>query len=148
MRIFVQYKPSGEIFSLATTSSKQVPIAIRDFKILEIFERILPGEYKVENNSLVKYSLEGASRYKQVPLTPAEWDPKLEQWIDTRTLETQWEVVTTKRNELLAATDWVAARAYEQNTPVPENYRIYRQALRDITNQTDPFDITWPVLEE
>ena len=69
------------------------------------------------------------------------------QWEDPRTAETQWPVVQAQRNALLSATDWVTARAYEQGEPVPENYRVYRQALRDVTNQPDPFNITWPVLE-
>jgi len=27
---------------------------------------------------------------------------------------------------------------------MPANVKTYRQALRDITKQSDPFDITWP----
>jgi len=69
------------------------------------------------------------------------------QWEDPRTPETEWPLVRAKRDNLLAQTDWVTARAYERGEPVPQNYLIYRQALRDITNQSDPFNITWPVLE-
>ena len=69
------------------------------------------------------------------------------QWVDPRTTETEWPLVRAKRDELLTQTDWVAARAYERGEPVPQNYVVYRQALRDITNQPDPFNITWPVLE-
>lgn len=63
-------------------------------------------------------------------------------------LAKQWLVIVTRRNQLLAQTDWVTARAYERGEPVPENYRVYRQALRDVTNQPDPFNIVWPVLQE
>jgi hypothetical protein len=30
------------------------------------------------------------------------------------------------------------------NISTKESWAIYRQALRDITNQADPFNITWP----
>ena len=69
------------------------------------------------------------------------------QWEDPRTLDTQWADVRNIRDRRLAETDWVTARAYELGTAVPINYATYRQALRDVTNQPDPFNITWPVLE-
>ena len=32
----------------------------------------------------------------------------------------------------------------EKGTAISESIKTYRQALRDITDQSDPFDITWP----
>jgi hypothetical protein len=32
--------------------------------------------------------------------------------------------------------------------PITEEWRTYRQALRDITNQSSPFTITWPTKPE
>jgi hypothetical protein len=75
------------------------------------------------------------------------FDYTTKEWEDPRTAEAEWPLVRAKRDELLTQTDWVAARAYERGEPVPQNYVVYRQALRDITNQPDPFNITWPVLE-
>ena len=54
----------------------------------------------------------------------------------------QGDVVKAARDADLAATDWVAIRAQETNTPIPANYAVYRQALRDITSQSGfPWDV-------
>ena len=55
--------------------------------------------------------------------------------------ETQWERVRSDRNVRVAACDWTQL----QDAPVDADaWAVYRQALRDITNQTDPFNIIWP----
>jgi hypothetical protein len=78
----------------------------------------------------------------QKPVEGATLNKKTWEWEDPRTAETEWPLVQARRNALLSATDWVTARAYEKGEPVPQNYAVYRQALRDITNQPDPFNIT------
>ncbi|WP_213757850.1 tail fiber assembly protein [Delftia sp. WY8] len=55
-----------------------------------------------------------------------------------------WAAVRAQRDTRLAACDWVTLRAQETGEPVPEAWRVYRQALRDITGQPDPLAITWP----
>lgn len=55
------------------------------------------------------------------------------------------EQARAQRDALLAGTDWVVARAYEDGTPVPPQWATYRQALRDIPQQVDfPANIQWP----
>jgi len=50
-----------------------------------------------------------------------------------------------KRDRLLADSDWVTIRATDTGTPVPTEWQTYRQALRDITEQTGfPENIDWP----
>jgi hypothetical protein len=59
------------------------------------------------------------------------------------------------RDKLLAETDWVTMRSYSTNTPVPEEWASYQQALRDLPNTaipvldpTSPLGISgvdWPV---
>ena len=56
----------------------------------------------------------------------------------------QWQEIRDKRDRLLADSDWVTVRSVDQGEPVPEAWLHYRQALRDITNQSDPFNINWP----
>lgn len=58
----------------------------------------------------------------------------------------QWARIREIRNTLLSQTDWIVSKSSEKNEPVPENWQTYRQALRDVTLQQDPFNITWPVL--
>lgn len=56
----------------------------------------------------------------------------------------QWESVRTERNKLLQDTDWIAIKAYELNETMSNGWKEYRQSLRDVTNQSDPFNIEWP----
>ena len=50
-----------------------------------------------------------------------------------------------ERNKKLAATDWVVTKAFETGSSVPESWKTYRQALRDITISTQSiFSVTWP----
>ena len=60
----------------------------------------------------------------------------------------QWSSIRQQRDQLLKDTDWVSIRAADTSTPMSEEWATYRQALRDITEQTDPFSITWPVKPE
>jgi hypothetical protein len=57
----------------------------------------------------------------------------------------EWVNVKLNRDRLLIATDWVVTKNVETGTPVPTEWVTYRQALRDVTDQTDPFNITWPI---
>jgi len=61
--------------------------------------------------------------------------------------ETASQNVRHKRNNLLAETDWVVTFYTERGENVPENWKSYRQALRDIVqNFNFPFlqDEDWP----
>lgn len=56
-------------------------------------------------------------------------------------LAKQWLKVRSKRTSLLAATDYTQLA----DVTVDKNaWSIYRQALRDITDQDDPYNIIWP----
>lgn len=53
----------------------------------------------------------------------------------------QWNIVRSHRNQKLAASDWTQVA----DAPVDKVvWSVYRQSLRDITTQADPFSITWP----
>jgi len=56
------------------------------------------------------------------------------------------ERIRAKRDNLLAECDWVVVYHTEKNLPLPNPWQDYRQALRDIPQQSGfPGDITWPV---
>lgn len=58
-------------------------------------------------------------------------------------LDTKWSEVRIQRNRYLADTDWTQL----PDSPTDKSvWATYRQALRDITQQDDPFNIVWPVL--
>ena len=62
--------------------------------------------------------------------------------IDAR-IEDKWEEIRQLRNELLLECDWVVL----SDSPLKESVDLlaYRQSLRDITSQSDPYNISWPV---
>jgi hypothetical protein len=67
-------------------------------------------------------------------------EPLTQEELDQRVV-TQWQVVRNQRNQMLKDTDWTQVA----DSPVDKTaWALYRQALRDITQQPDPFNITWP----
>lgn len=64
---------------------------------------------------------------------------------DRTPLEDQWLLVRLQRDEKLQQSDWTVVRAVDEGTPIPPEWQSYRQQLREITSQPDPFHIIWPV---
>jgi NADH:ubiquinone oxidoreductase subunit len=57
-----------------------------------------------------------------------------------------FEELRTKRNKRLTECDWVVIRATSTDTPIPEEWKTYMQALRDLPSTTeDPTNPVWPV---
>ena len=59
-------------------------------------------------------------------------------------LDIQWAIVRESRDRLLSQSDVYVVRAYEKGDTVPQETVDYRQALRDVSKQTNPFSIVWP----
>jgi hypothetical protein len=57
-------------------------------------------------------------------------------------IENQWEEVRVLRNQLLTECDWT--QLADISSEIKEAWTVYRQALRNITTQTNPFGIEWP----
>jgi hypothetical protein len=70
--------------------------------------------------------------------------PMNEEEIAART-EQEWAAVRAQRNHRLIACDWTQLPDAPLTDAKAANWGSYRQALRDITNQSDPFNIEWPV---
>ena len=95
------------------------------------------SNYYIENSNLVAIP--------EAPNSSYSFDIDKKQWVDNRTLVSsgaRWELVKTQRIKLLAESDWTQMPDVALSNK--EAWAVYRQALRDITNQTDPFNITWP----
>jgi t-SNARE complex subunit (syntaxin) len=58
-------------------------------------------------------------------------------------LENQWEEIRFIRNQLLTECDWTQLSDVSQT--IKDLWTAYRQQLRDITNQQNPFNIEWPI---
>lgn len=61
-----------------------------------------------------------------------------------------WKQLRTRRNQLLAETDWVTLQALDKSIDgfgiqLPQVWMDYRQALRDLpANTVDPANPVWP----
>lgn len=85
-------------------------------------------------------------------------DPTLEdgQWVETwriseasaaevdERMAAQWTVIRSQRNEIISSSDWTQLQDVPLSNEDKDAWVTYRQALRDVTNQVDPFNITWP----
>jgi hypothetical protein len=56
-------------------------------------------------------------------------------------VDTQWHAIRSQRNQMLKDSDWTQL----SDSPVDkQTWVTYRQELRDITKQADPFNVIWP----
>jgi len=110
-------------------------------------------QYNIDTESYIEGSYNDSKYYieNNIPILIPEpsneyvifnYDTK--QWYDPRTIETEWDVIRNKRDNLLQTSDWTQLPDVPITTK--EAWATYRQALRDITNQSDPFNITWPTV--
>ena len=103
----------------------------------------------VIQSAVLPYTPPGYTLYpleQDLPPQPAEYyqyNWEKQEWEDTRTINQQWDIVKQQRDTLLQQSD------YTQLPDVPldnkPEWATYRQELRDVTNQPDPFNIVWPV---
>jgi len=83
----------------------------------------------------------------------SEWNvrDKTEQELDNE-VQHKWHEIRAQRDYILSQLDWKFHRYQSQTrlgiTPTDNiaNLDTYAQALRDITLQTDPYNIVWPEL--
>lgn len=97
--------------------------------------------HKVTIDSVYKDGDMWYRSYKLIPVPQSEY-----QW----RLDEQWKTVRAKRDNLMSAFEWRIARYHREtalNLPHKDNLEIlhqYMQDLADITNQEDPFLVTYP----
>lgn len=58
-------------------------------------------------------------------------------------IQNQWEQIRVARNEILTQCDWTILPDSPVSSSI-EEWKTYRQQLRDITNQSNPFEVVWP----
>ena len=59
--------------------------------------------------------------------------------------EIKWGEIRVQRNTLLSECDWTQFNDSPITGSQLTEWQTYRQSLRDITNQSNPYEITWPV---
>lgn len=55
----------------------------------------------------------------------------------------RWEIIRGHRTKLLRESDWICSIT-DYTVPDKDQWITYRQELRDITKQPDPFTVVWP----
>lgn len=60
--------------------------------------------------------------------------------------EIKWAEVRTKRNTLLSESDWTQFQDSPITGSALTEWQTYRQSLRDVTSQSDPYNIVWPTI--
>jgi len=130
-------KSSGTIYELfpQTSFPQSGPNAsfISDNNLLEITEWLT---YTTPSQKLTKnvdvYVDSGKAYNCKVEATTTEERTTL--------INSQWSSIREQRDEKLQETDWRAS----SDLTLSDAWKTYRQALRDIPTQSDPFNITWP----
>lgn len=62
--------------------------------------------------------------------------------------QNMWKIVREERNKKLSECDWTQLADSPLTNQKQTEWQIYRQSLRDITTQLNPFSIEWPTPPE
>ncbi len=63
-------------------------------------------------------------------------------------IEKKWASIRAERTRYLAISDWTQLPDSPLSQEKMQEWAVYRQQLRDITEQTDPFDVWFPAEPE
>jgi hypothetical protein len=114
--------------------------------------RFADGSTRTDNTTFTPDELELAGY--SGPCERPECNPKLEivDWDGTQfqvrpynsdELQEQYAKIRDQRDQLLNASDWTQITDYDLGAD-RDAWATYRQALRDLPDAPNPFDITWP----
>ena len=134
---YAQYLPSGQIVKTGVAPQEAVDAMLEMGQMV----MVLPDNFAGTDET--HYIEAGAV----IPMPPRpsrqhQFNFDAKQWIDPRTPETEWTIVRAERDRRLAASDWT--QLPDVLLATKDAWAVYRQALRDITQQPDPFNIVWP----
>jgi len=106
-----------------------------------------PSEYEtLEDKSNLLFN-EEAGVYTEAPFTIPTQQECEDHWNNTLKNQIALDILRRRRNKLLTDVDWVTLKAYSTDTPVPEEWKTYMQALRDLPSVTeDPANPVWPTI--
>lgn len=87
-------------------------------------------------------------KVKLIPPAPSTWhDWDGAKWTDLRSRDEIGAAIRDRRAQLLTSSDWSMLPDSPLSDEAKENWKQYRQRLRDITNEAQyPHAVTWPDL--
>jgi hypothetical protein len=115
-----------------------------DVKTLSwILGKIPPAaSFNISGDEIDESNYDGAVTYVDPSLKPT-WAQ-----VQEGVIPEQWIVVRGQRLHKLRASDWSVLSDVPMTAEKKVEWETYRQALRDVTTQPDPFNITWPTPPE
>lgn len=150
MTTYIRYEiATGEIDYLGSSDTDVLPFDIPDgYASMEGYG-VNQANF-VANSAIQQYTIAQQVTKANKPIYKCVWSNETFTWNDIRTPEQQNSdaegAAISTRDMLLSQSDWVVVRAVDQGTPIPTDWQTYRQALRDITNQSGyPTNVVWPV---
>jgi len=132
MSSFYLYDDDGRIHLTGYCPESMIHLQERPGFHLGLGDAVFGKQY-VDGGRLVDIP-ERPSPHHKFSYTTKQWEPDH---------AAAWSAVRSRRNQLLQESDWTQL----PDVPIAtkEAWAEYRQALRDITEQPDPFNIVWPV---
>lgn len=120
----------------ASFPSEMTELVMNEFNIYEVRQTPKPNDYTKNISEGTPILVEGVyyQNWEQTNASESE--------INLR-IEIKWEEIRQIRNELLQECDWTQLN--DIATEIKTAWQSYRQELRDVTTQSNPFSIVWPV---
>ena len=116
---------------------------IDSMTLSKILVKIPPAaSYNILSNTVDESSYGSDVVYRDSSLKPT-WAQ-----VQNGVVPEQWFVIRGQRLRKLRASDWSVLPDIPITAEKKSEWEAYRQALRDITTQPDPFNITWPTPPE
>jgi hypothetical protein len=116
------YTDTGEIWGYGDSSMVPDNLPLSNVAIISSWSGVVPEpmkNYKVVNSQVIAIT-------------------------DQDRKNRHWPVIREERNKLLAESDWTQSADSPLSDSDKTAWATYRQSLRDVTTQSDPFNITWP----
>ena len=116
--------------------SEMTESLMNEFNIHEVRQTPMPNDYTKNISEGTPILVEGVyyQNWEQTNASESE--------INSR-IQIKWEEIRQIRNELLQECDWTQLN--DIATEIKTAWQSYRQELRDVTTQSNPFSIVWPV---
>jgi len=116
--------------------SEMTESVMNEYNIFEVRQTPKPNDYTKNITEGTPILVDGVYYQNWVQTNASQSE------IDNR-IEIKWEEIRQIRNELLIECDWTQLADISNETKTI--WQSYRQQLRDVTTQTTPFNIVWPV---
>jgi len=108
---------------------------LNEFGVFEVVQTQKPNNYTKNISEGTPTLTDGVYYQNWVQTNASDFEKELR-------LEIKWSEIRELRNQLLSECDWTQLGDVSES--IKTSYQSYRQDLRDITNQSDPFSIVWP----